>query len=892
MKIQRICRWAPILFILILLTATHARADGGYFSSRAVAALSADQRAIILKNGEEISITFSTGYTGEGEEFGWIIPTPVPPMIEDVREAGGVEEAFQILDKHTAPEIRVWDPSKGCFPPGTQVLTADGHRAIETVNPGTEVYAYDLAAGQWILKRVLVRHTHHYEGDVIAIRIGQDTIRATGNHPFYVLRGDRLASRPLPADVPKEERGMTGGGRWVEARDLKEDDILMDRGGEGTRIAGLSSRHETTDVYNLEIEGHHNYAVHLRSILVHNKGGMGQESSGPLVTVYGTVTLEHYEVSILKAADASGLLGWLGKNGYQIDPAAREIIDGYIDRNWAFVAAKLNPREKRHYENEFLPPLTVRYRYGELVFPLRISSVSTNRSVKIALYVIAESTVSSSNLPTASLRYDPWIVKGVNPENYVEACVRRALGGEGSRGLVVMWSGRFIGHPDEAVMWTEQIDPEEGKRLRPTLDGLMRTPFSGTQIGYLTRLETRMVSASMTEDIELVLDSQPRHFEVVLNAYKGYDSLVSSRETELIAASQVGERERVEELLAAGADVDPEGEGHRTSLRTALMMAVRSGHLEVVRILLEAGADLNTGDISGKTALMRAAGLGDVEIVKILLEAGSEVNAIFRYGGTALRYAAEGGHGEVVKILLEAGADVNAVAAGGDGDTALMGAAGGSRFGSGEQGGGAGVVRMLLAAGADVNAKQYDGKTALMRAVGSGPAEVVRILVEAGADVNASAEPGEYYGYDGRITALIIAARRGDPEIVRILVRAGADVHATTSDGESALTSASGNGHAEVVRTLVQAGADVNASSRVWCQVAPGVTTILTHRRYAWTALKWAADGGHIEVVKILLEAGANVNARSADGLTALAIAKKEGHAAVANFLLQAGARD
>jgi hypothetical protein len=67
-------------------------ADGGYFSSRLIA-VSADQRAILIKNGDDITMTFSTGYTGEGEDFGWIIPTPVPPALKDVIESGKTGES-------------------------------------------------------------------------------------------------------------------------------------------------------------------------------------------------------------------------------------------------------------------------------------------------------------------------------------------------------------------------------------------------------------------------------------------------------------------------------------------------------------------------------------------------------------------------------------------------------------------------------------------------------------------------------------------------------------------------------------------------------------------------------------------------------------------------------
>jgi len=99
-----------------------------------------------------------------------------------------------------------------------------------------------MVSGEWMLRRVLRRQSHQYEGDMITIQMGHNTIKATGNHPFYVLRGDSLVSRPQPQDVPQEETRITEHGRWVEARDLKEGDVLKDKSGEGLIITNRSSQ--------------------------------------------------------------------------------------------------------------------------------------------------------------------------------------------------------------------------------------------------------------------------------------------------------------------------------------------------------------------------------------------------------------------------------------------------------------------------------------------------------------------------------------------------------------------------------------------------------------------------------------------------------------------------
>lgn len=401
-RFRKVC--TTLCFCIQVLLPTYlATADGGYFSARSVA-LSADQRAILIKNGNEISLTLSTGYTGDGEEFGWLIPTPVPPEIEDVIEAGrSGEKAFELLDEYSAPRI-VTHRDYGCFPAGTEVLTAAGPRAIESIETGVEVYAYDLATGQWVLSPVTNHRSYCWEGEMVSIRAGEISVDATGNHPFFVISGDNLPSRPVPRDIQGEVTDL-GSARWVEARDLRPGDLLKTCHADQVRIISVSSRRQATKVFNLEVERCNTYAVGRYGTLVHNKGrseSEGQPNALSLVTVYGTATLETYSVSVVGAAEAGALLSWLRSNGFRVDQASQQVLDSYIDEGWAFVAVKLNPAERRRFENEFSPPLTIRYRANRIVFPLRISSISTVDTARITLYVLAENTVRAA-IPNRSV---------------------------------------------------------------------------------------------------------------------------------------------------------------------------------------------------------------------------------------------------------------------------------------------------------------------------------------------------------------------------------------------------------------------------------------------------------------------------------------------------------
>jgi hypothetical protein len=321
MNKNKIRKWILFFFVLFLIHSTFVYTDGGYFFSSESVAVSADQRAIIIQNGNEINMTFSTGYTGEGEAFGWIIPVPVPPAIEDINEAGYEgKKAFEMLDAITAPEFYMYIRSGGCFPAGTIVPTEEGPQAIETLKPGSRVSSFDLSSEEWTFAEIIKQGKYFYEEDLVTIQSGAVKLEATGNHLFYVLRGDELSSRPISKEIPEEEQRLTKHGRWVQARDLRTGDMLKSKNEGDIIVTSLSTAQVEIEVYHLEVAGYHNYAVHQSGVLVHNGGqkeSAAEIQDEKLVTVHGTVILAHYEVSVIGASDASALMHWLSNNGYQ-----------------------------------------------------------------------------------------------------------------------------------------------------------------------------------------------------------------------------------------------------------------------------------------------------------------------------------------------------------------------------------------------------------------------------------------------------------------------------------------------------------------------------------------------------------------------------------------------
>lgn len=123
----------------------------------------------------------------------------------------------------------------------------------------------------------------------------------------------------------------------------------------------------------------------------------------------------------------------------------------------------------------------------------------------------------------------------------------------------------------------------------------------------------------------------------------------------LLSAAELGELDRLRELVAAGADVNTLEYESRTPLR----LAVDQCHLDCVRELLAAGADVNARDKDGNTPLHYAAEVSSGVLLELLAK-GALIEARGHGGRTPLHEAAWVGNVDCVRVLLSAGASIKA----------------------------------------------------------------------------------------------------------------------------------------------------------------------------------------------------------------------------------------
>jgi len=131
----------------------------------------------------------------------------------------------------------------------------------------------------------------------------------------------------------------------------------------------------------------------------------------PPVKVIEIKTVGAYEIAVLSTKDTGALEKWLETNHYSFPTNATSVIDSYVQRQWYFVAAKVNLEQgplglissALKLPAGELNPLQISFVSDRCVYPLKISSVNGKPS-EIQVYVLSsepllEKTMLEKKLP-------------------------------------------------------------------------------------------------------------------------------------------------------------------------------------------------------------------------------------------------------------------------------------------------------------------------------------------------------------------------------------------------------------------------------------------------------------------------------------------------------------
>jgi hypothetical protein len=108
-----------------------------------------------------------------------------------------------------------------------------------------------------------------------------------------------------------------------------------------------------------------------------------------------------YATAILSATNATALVDWLNANGYIFPEDGEDIVSGYIEKEWYFVATKINAVEEDTgyaLAEGAIEPIVLSFASDEIVYPLRITSLSAT-SPEVLLYVFADHVMVPEQYP-------------------------------------------------------------------------------------------------------------------------------------------------------------------------------------------------------------------------------------------------------------------------------------------------------------------------------------------------------------------------------------------------------------------------------------------------------------------------------------------------------------
>src|SRR5262245_16354712 len=122
------------------------------------------------------------------------------------------------------------------------------------------------------------------------LQVEGETLRATGGHPFWVVRGEGLADRPKPVRIGRYEPAGRQQGRWVLARDLRAGDRVLLRQGEVVMLESVRLDDVDERVYNFHVAELQNSAVGRCGVLVHNTNDPSTPRGGDGANLLGAQT--------------------------------------------------------------------------------------------------------------------------------------------------------------------------------------------------------------------------------------------------------------------------------------------------------------------------------------------------------------------------------------------------------------------------------------------------------------------------------------------------------------------------------------------------------------------------------------------------------------------------
>jgi hypothetical protein len=131
----------------------------------------------------------------------------------------------------------------------------------------------------------------------------------------------------------------------------------------------------------------------------------GEEDGG--VHIWEENQIGIYHTTTLSATDPNSLVGWLNDNGYAFPAEGQEILDYYVQKNWFFVAMKIQHEETIKISEDYtgaIQPIGIMFFSDKMIYPLKISTLSApSWGTEVLIYALSDERVT---FPGATEEYN------------------------------------------------------------------------------------------------------------------------------------------------------------------------------------------------------------------------------------------------------------------------------------------------------------------------------------------------------------------------------------------------------------------------------------------------------------------------------------------------------
>jgi hypothetical protein len=121
-------------------------------------------------------------------------------------------------------------------------------------------------------------------------------------------------------------------------------------------------------------------------------------AGGDGVDIVKTEQAGIYNVTVIRGRSAEAIMEWLSENRFHFNDADRQVFQGYVDRGWCFVAARVRPNPEVQEEaigsEGMAAPLILEFAAERPVYPLALTAAA-GTDTEVLIYTLSDTKLTS-----------------------------------------------------------------------------------------------------------------------------------------------------------------------------------------------------------------------------------------------------------------------------------------------------------------------------------------------------------------------------------------------------------------------------------------------------------------------------------------------------------------